>query len=203
MNKLLFGAAVAAILAGPAAAVQVTGASAGADNSVSVFATAPGLLQADYLIGRGGPITLDLVVEAGDEGGISFDSIIDVDTGIVLGQNLKGLSLTLLGGPTFSAIGDVAAAFSTPVVTGAAGDAVVRIKFLPVGEGAQAALGNPFGLDTDPGDFWIDIANLSAGDSFQLVVSGAVPEASTWVMLIAGFGLVGGAVRRRRGAVAA
>lgn len=35
------------------------------------------------------------------------------------------------------------------------------------------------------------------------VTSGAVPEASTWAMLIAGFGLVGAAARRRRTAAAA
>jgi hypothetical protein len=203
MNKLFFGAAVAALLAGPAAAVQVVGTSAGADNGVFVFDAAPGLLQADYLIGRGGPITLDLVVEAGDEGGISFDSVVGVDTGFVLGFNLKGLKLTLLGGPTFSVIGDVVPAFSTADVMGAAGDTMVRIKFLPVGEGAEVLLGNVFGAPGDAGDFGIDIGNLVAGDSFQLVVSGAVPEAATWAMLITGFGMVGGAVRRRRTTVAA
>lgn len=45
-----------------------------------------------------------------------------------------------------------------------------------------------------------------AGQTYNggsVTISGAVPEASTWTMLIAGFGLIGLAARRRRVAVAA
>ncbi len=41
----------------------------------------------------------------------------------------------------------------------------------------------------------------STGNSFELdnvSFQGAVPEPSTWLMLLAGFGLVGGALRRRK-----
>jgi hypothetical protein len=201
MDRFLLGAAIAAIVAGPAAAVQVTGVSAGAGNLVAVFDAAPGLLQADFAFGRQGLSVLDLQVEAGDEDGIRFDSLVGVDSGFLVGQNLKGLVLSLQGGPTFSVIGDVAAAFSLPVVTGSAGGTRVQIRFQPDGEGAEALLGNVFG--GADGDFVISVAGLSAGDTFQLRLLGVVPEASTWAMLIAGFGLVGGAMRRRRAQVAA
>lgn len=42
--------------------------------------------------------------------------------------------------------------------------------------------------------------NDSTGLNFTVTSAGAVPEASTWAMLIAGFGLTGAAMRRRRSA---
>lgn len=44
--------------------------------------------------------------------------------------------------------------------------------------------------------------NTGNGFNESLVVRSAVPEAATWVMLIAGFGLVGAAARRRVAATA-
>lgn len=49
----------------------------------------------------------------------------------------------------------------------------------------------------------IEIANITDGgglayDDFTFNAAAAVPEASTWAMMIAGFGLVGAAARRRR-----
>ncbi len=45
----------------------------------------------------------------------------------------------------------------------------------------------------------------SGPDNYNLTISatGAVPEPASWAMLIAGFGLTGAAMRRRRSAVAA
>jgi hypothetical protein len=51
-------------------------------------------------------------------------------------------------------------------------------------------------------DWWSNAARtnrLFTTDGFVLLV----PEPGTWAMLIAGFGLVGGALRRRRETVAA
>jgi hypothetical protein len=74
--------------------------------------------------------------------------------------------------------------------------------------------GLPFG-STQSGSFSI---NLAAGDEFGFYVSttdgfvgpatlsfgqGVIPEPGTWAMMIAGFGLVGFAARRRREALAA
>lgn len=49
------------------------------------------------------------------------------------------------------------------------------------------------------------VLSQNGGGGFELdnVTIGSVPEASTWVMLVAGFGLVGFAARRRGSAVAA
>lgn len=44
---------------------------------------------------------------------------------------------------------------------------------------------------------------LSRQEALQLGFTGGVPEPATWAMMIAGFGLVGGAVRRRRTLAAA
>jgi hypothetical protein len=55
-------------------------------------------------------------------------------------------------------------------------------------------------VGAEPAGFAID--NLRFGEQGQVVVPG-IPEAGTWAMMIAGFGLVGTAMRRRRTAVAA
>ena len=55
-------------------------------------------------------------------------------------------------------------------------------------------------LDTAPNNI-ADIRQLRLG-GIGTVPTGAIPEPATWAMLIAGFGMVGGAMRRRRGTVA-
>ena len=47
------------------------------------------------------------------------------------------------------------------------------------------------------------LSNTPSGPALDNVAIGAVPEASTWAMLIAGFGMVGAASRRRRSAITA
>jgi hypothetical protein len=48
-----------------------------------------------------------------------------------------------------------------------------------------------------PDGYDVGLDNI-AFDVRAIVPGGAVPEASTWAMMIAGFGMVGGALRRRR-----
>ena len=43
-----------------------------------------------------------------------------------------------------------------------------------------------------------DVGSLGLGLRIADTPGGAVPEPAMWAMLVAGFGLVGGAVRRRR-----
>jgi len=50
-------------------------------------------------------------------------------------------------------------------------------------------------FDTDRGSVTITSA---VNGTFAASVAGAVPEPATWAMMIGGFGMVGGAVRRRR-----
>ena len=71
----------------------------------------------------------------------------------------------------------------------------------------------PFSFTTpSAGAYTLVLAGRNVGDNAggttgsvidAVTVSGAVPEASTWAMLIAGFGLVGAVSRRRRIATAA
>ncbi len=58
--------------------------------------------------------------------------------------------------------------------------------------------GSTFGFIVDKGDVYY---NDSTGLNFTL--TGNVPEPASWAMLIAGFGLTGAAMRRRRTAIAA
>jgi hypothetical protein len=53
----------------------------------------------------------------------------------------------------------------------------------------------PFSYQTDLGA--IRITDVT-GINFSASVAGAVPEPATWAMMIGGFGMVGGAMRRRR-----
>lgn len=52
------------------------------------------------------------------------------------------------------------------------------------------------------GTYTINVAGQNVTGSGTFNVSAAVPEPTTWMMLIAGFGLLGGALRRRRRDVA-
>ena len=63
--------------------------------------------------------------------------------------------------------------------------------FTPVTSGPATLSFNFRGLGTTAADFAID----------RVFVTAAVPEPATWSMLILGFGLVGGAMRRRRTSV--
>jgi len=51
------------------------------------------------------------------------------------------------------------------------------------------------------GEYFTSVTFASSANSFEvdnLAVSGAVPEPASWAMMIGGFGLAGGALRRRR-----
>ncbi len=195
MTRTFLLAVAAAISAAPAAAVQVVGIATPGGNVAGVFAAGPGVLQIDVALNAFAPVTFDLEIEAGDANGIGFDAVVDVFTGVTLGANLGYLGVSLVGGPTFATVGDVTAFFSTADVTVAPGQNAVGIRFLPEGEGFGLELGSPAGTGVD---FLIAPGLLAAGDRFQLVLNpGAVPEPGTWAMLIAGFGLVGLAMRRR------
>ena len=56
--------------------------------------------------------------------------------------------------------------------------------------------GYPSGTDTAPASAYVR-DNLSGNDriNYAFRVTGAVPEPATWLMMILGFGLVGGAMR--------
>jgi len=67
---------------------------------------------------------------------------------------------------------------------------------------SSTAVTSTGGLYQNPGDESAYVRDWAVGAEFTNYAF-AVPEASTWAMLIAGFGLVGAAARRRRAALAA
>ncbi len=102
--------------------------------------------------------------------------------------------------------------FTSPGTTGATGQrngnlAANRVALNSTISGLSIANGQSFALRWS--DFNASGADDGLGvDDFSLTPTllpqvGAVPEPSTWAMMIAGFGLIGGAMRRRTGRVVA
>jgi len=58
-------------------------------------------------------------------------------------------------------------------------------------------------FDTDNVYLNIQGLNVNSDSVVKVDISGAVPEPAAWTLMIAGFGLVGGALRRRATTVAA
>lgn len=186
-HSAIFAAALA-MLAAPAAAVQVVGTSAGAGNSVSVLTQEPGRLELDFQFGSAVPARVDLLADTG-ETGFDFNAFIDLP----LPEGATGLRI-MLHGATFTSIGTVAPAFSFADITSTANR--LDIRFRPTREFVSVALGNVF-AGTD-----FSLAYTGSGP-VGMRVSAIVPEPATWAMLILGFGAVGITLRRRRDGLSA
>ncbi len=93
----------------------------------------------------------------------------------------------------------------------------LNVDFLsdgPAGDGVTIDLNAPYAQVFDPNDgvggtflyYAPDNSNYSfaalTGETLNITLAGGVPEPASWAMMIAGFGMVGGALRRRRVATA-
>lgn len=186
-------AAAAVLLAAPAAAVTVTGVSAGSGNLATVATAEFGRLEADFEIRSGSPIRLGLQADEG-ETGFAFNSVVDIFTASEIGLNVRNLKLVLRGA-SFGTVGDITPAFSTFTSILGNGNQLLTIRFDRPGE--------PFGLQLggfDGGqDFRIDFTPGAGPASLTLLA--AVPEPASWAMMILGFLAVGTQLRRQQPAV--
>jgi hypothetical protein len=199
MRHLLALAALPAFLAAaPAAAVTIANISVTPNSSVTAVTEAPGFLEVDIALANFDAIGFNIV--AGPEDGTSFEfnALVDVLTGIELSRNLASMTLALGGGATFQTIGTIDPTFATWSSMLSPDSTTLTIRFNP-GEPAGVLLGAVGGGD----NFVIGLPGDQGGTYSLSITSEAVPEPATWALLIAGFGFVGTALRRRRAAVTA
>lgn len=142
--------------------------------------------KTSYAFGAGDLVTLTLVVGGAQRGSVS-DSLF---AGLIFGSDTAFTDRSgtgLFGGPSGS-VGTFASTFFANVsVPGIAPFSTSTISFRPVNAGTIGlTIGSSSADNVGP---LLDRVRLDIA---------AVPEPATWTMLIAGFGLVGGAARRRR-----
>ena len=197
-NLLAAACAVSAVAAAPSAASAATAIN-GSVSSISVQSSDPGLVLnataiafSPFILGNvGDTFTTDVLTIGTDETTVNFDD-------------------------AFSAPVSVTFTFSSPAGSGgtATGSSNGFFQFFPVfnscgiftGGCGQVLWNNPTLINFGAGgQFSITLSNARFGTpgtanvsaQFELI-SNAVPEPSTWAMLILGFGVVGGAMRQSR-----
>lgn len=122
---------------------------------------------------------------------MSFSALINNQSG----YNFDGLNVRLTGGAVFqSPSGSVTPTFGT--LAGTVVTPAQVVMSLSVGEPYALSFGNPLG-EVGASDWMIDFSAVESGATFGLSVT-AVPEPGTYAMLLAGLGLIGTMVRRRR-----
>ncbi len=164
------------------------------------FVTADGAGFSDYawagLLGTMDDTVLDYI----------FSARTTTSGDTVPGFGLPGLNATLTpgstpiipGGPVWAELGNSSGGCYD---TGCGYTGWIQATYI-IGSTGTYRLG--FGV-TNTGDSSVDTGLAFAGAAINgtPVIPGGVPEPQSWVLLIAGFGLVGAAARRRRSVVAA
>lgn len=200
-------AAIAAVL------LASTAASAANFSFVGTFAHDSSAAAFDFTIAAPGTVTLATLGYAGGTNA----------SGATIAQGGFDPVLSLYGSDGFAIdFNDDGAGVALDSATGIGGDSLLS---LALGAGSYTVIvsqydnfgpaflgGNTFAFSGQPnfrGGF-VDFYGSQRNGGFALDILGAdsaaitsVPEASSWAMLIIGFGLVGAAARRRQGAVAA
>lgn len=148
----------------------------------------------------------------GTSGGFNYNNFAVFDlsgfAGTVTSASMTINSFTVRGASTFT-LNDVSASYAALDATRPAGDVTGQALFADLGSGL--AFGSRGYVDADTNmvrTITLNEAGLSAiqaatsgqlqiGGTLNFSPSAAVPEPAGWAMMISGFGLVGGALRRR------
>ncbi|UAK23133.1 PEPxxWA-CTERM sorting domain-containing protein [Sphingomonas nostoxanthinifaciens] len=186
-SALVVTSCIAGLAASPAMAVDLTGASIGV---TWLFPDSSTVYQSQTFVAGPG---VELTCPGGSVGGGLCSGFVDAST-IDLGVDTLSLTIT-----------DGTSSWTSPAFNG------YEFSGLSAhGAIAGYSLATSFaGLDDSRISFTGDSISVNmegispvAGQSFTItLLDGAVPEASSWAMFVAGFGLVGAAVRNRRGKV--
>ena len=196
MKMLLLAATVAVAFAAPASAALITFEGVG-----NTIYTGP-IVREGITIGN----------VAGDQQHFhEIDStafpgfVVSNGTGVLYNDRDTRIEMTQVGGGLFT-LGNFDASATGPGSPGAAASLLSVAAY--VNSVLTASLS--FAIDSSAFTSWNGaglgsfdrlVFSANEGGGFQLDninVAAAVPEASTWAMLIAGFGLVGATMRRRR-----
>lgn len=161
------------------------------------FATTTGAHQSGTVIVPGDALILHPGPDAGQASAVLFTAPTTADyyvdfSAFVADTNPSGVNLILFS-PTLNV--------SFPFATLTAGNPSFSISNYLLGPGVNAPAGFQFGFAVDyDGSYYND----STGIKLTVrTIDPAVPEPASWAMMLGGFGLIGGAMRRRNGKLAA
>jgi hypothetical protein len=191
----LVAACCAIFAAAPAAATNITGQSATA------------AFNSGALASFGSQFTSPAVIGPGTEFTGSFVDVFGQNWGIGLDMTGAGFTLTI-GESTLNGVGNIrstgnALAINITGLSGLAGTTLASYACASAGPSCSAFGGGSAltSLTSTADSIALNLGVIRDGETYVFALS-AVPEPASWAMLIAGFGLTGAAMRRRRPAMA-
>lgn len=191
MKKYLALAALAAttLISSPAWALSFEGAISQGATVVTPYVDT-GLISFDIDFANAASVSLDFRIDEDDLlQPISLNAVLRNFTG----QGLSGYTLSLDKG-SFGTIGSVTRQFSGSSLVTLSGNQVAQLNF-DSPEFLDVELGNALG--TTPGAVNWTLTGLQAGDRINLTIS-VVPEPQTLGLMLAGLGVLGTGLARRR-----